>query len=194
MEQTELIERFFARDASVLEDVAADFGTLCQSIAMRFLNSPEDAEECCNDTWMRAWNSIPPQRPSSLRAYLAKITRNLAYDRLRRTSAEKRSAEARILLEELSETLADTQSVEAEADAAALAGCVKAFLGGLSARDRNVFLRRYFYGESAEEIAQRYHLAANHVPVILSRVRSKLRKHLVREGWLTERSVTNECS
>ena len=184
MTDKELIARFQARDESVLRDTAAQYGGYCGKIAAGILGNQEDAEECCNDTWLRAWNAIPPYVPVCMRTFLAKITRNLAFDRVRRNNAEKRSGTIGTALDELAECVAGSENVEAAVDAHALGEAVNAFLHSLPERECNVFLRRYFYTESTAEIAKRYQLKNANVLLILSRTRKKLRSFLTEQGYL----------
>lgn len=180
----EIVALYHARDERALELTAHKYGDYCFTIADNILRSREDAEECVNDTWLRTWNTIPPQRPSSLKYYLAKITRNLSLTRWREMHTEKRGGgEMTLALGELEEFLADTHEMEDPAARTAFADCLNRFLRGLPARECNIFLRRYFYVDTTAQIARRFGLKEANVLLILSRTRSKLRAHLEKEGY-----------
>lgn len=183
MTDADYIMKFQNRDESVLADIGTQYGSYCGAIARKLLDNPEDAEECCNDTWLRAWNSIPPQIPLCLKTFLAKITRNLALDRLRARNAEKRSCVFADTIEELADCVSGNDNVESEIDARAMEECINTFLRKLSRRDRGIFLRRYFYAEEIDDIADRYHEKNSNVLMILSRTRKKLRTFLTEQGY-----------
>ncbi len=184
MDDRKIVALYLSRDESAIEQTSQKYGSYCLSIAQRILGSRQDAEECVNDTWLRTWNSIPPKTPTLLKEFLAKITRNLAFDRYRRQSAQKRGGSAvELALEELEACLPANNTPEAEYRGEELKQCIQAFLRALPERDCNVFLRRYFYTESTEEIAKRYHLKPDHVRLILSRTRKKLKNHLEKEDF-----------
>jgi RNA polymerase sigma-70 factor (ECF subfamily) len=181
----EIIALFFARDERAIEETGRKYGAYCYTVAHRILSAHEDAEECVNDTYLRTWNTIPPQKPDIFKLFLAKITRNLAINRYEMLHTKKRgSGETAAVLEELEECVAGGASPEQEVIAGELGACIDRFVRELPERDGNIFIRRYFYTESVEEIAGRYGLAAGNVSVILHRVRTKLRKYLAKEGYL----------
>lgn len=185
MTDERIIELFWQRDESAVSETALKYGGYCRVVAGNILPSSEDCEECLNDTWLHAWNSIPPQRPKNLRMFLARIARNLAFDRFRKQNAAKRGGgETELILEELSECVSGGNSVENTVLSKELGGAINKFLGTLSERDRNVFIRRYFFAESAEIIAKKYALTANNIMVILTRTRKKLKDYLAGEGLL----------
>lgn len=180
----QIIELYQRRDERAISATDDSYGPYCHSIANRILCSDEDAAECVNDTWLRTWNSIPPQRPRCLRAFLAKITRNLAFDRFKRRHAHKRGAgEIQLALDELEECVASPSDVESEVLLTELKRCIHRFLGQLPEQKRDIFLRRYFYVEPAGDIAKRYGLKKSNVLVILSRTRKELKDHLEKEGF-----------
>lgn len=185
MTDDEIIALYQRRDESAIQATSDSYGPYCHSIADRILGSQEDAEECVNDTWLRAWNTIPPQRPNCLRMFLAKITRNLAFDAFKRGRAGKRGGgELLLALDELEECVSDGSDVESAVITEELRRGVDRFLRELPRRERDVFLRRYFFVESTGEIAERYGLRPDHVLVILSRTRKKLRSYLEKEELL----------
>ncbi|MBE6978041.1 MAG: sigma-70 family RNA polymerase sigma factor [Ruminococcaceae bacterium] len=184
MEDEKIIELYFAREEWAIEETDRKYGAYCKTIAWRILQNISDAEECVNDTWLRVWNAVPPQRPNVFRQFLAKITRNLSLDRWRMTHAEKRGGGAvEVALEELGECIGDGDPATAM-ELEALQKAIQCFLQTLSERDRNIFLRRYFYLEDTAAIARRYVLQSANVRLILSRARQKLREYLQKEGMI----------
>ena len=180
----EIVALYHARDERAIELTARKYGDYCFTISHNILHNREDAEECVNDTWLRTWNTIPPQRPHSLQYYLARIIRNLSLTRWREKHTEKRGGgELTVALDEVEEFLAGTREVEDPAARAAFADCLNRFLRGLPKRECHIFLRRYFYVETTEEIARRYGMKEANVLLILSRTRAKLRTHLEKEGY-----------
>lgn len=187
MEDCRIIELYWQRNAEAITETDRKYGSYCSSIAENILHSKEDAEECVNDTWFNAWNAMPPQRPTVLQMFLAKITRNLSINRFNARSAEKRGGgEIALVLDELAECLASQRDVEEEYAAKELGQFIRAFIRALPERDGNVFLRRYFFTEPVAQIARRYGLTDNHVMVILSRTRKKLKAHLIKGGFIHE--------
>lgn len=187
MNDEQIIELYWQKNADAIRESQHRYGADCHALAERILHSPADAEECVNDTWLQAWNAIPPQRPAHLRLFLLRITRNLAINRYHACAAEKRGGgETALVLEELSECVPDGTDVEGECAARELGECIRRFVRALPEREGNVFVRRYFFGDTAAEIGRRYGLGENHVHVLLSRTRKKLKAQLVKEGFLHE--------
>lgn len=185
MTDEKIIELFWQRDESAVNETALKYGGYCRVVAGNILPSSEDCEECLNDTWLHAWHSIPPQRPKNLKMFLARIARNLAFDRFRKQTAAKRGGgETALILEELSECISSGNSVENTVLSKEIGVAINKFLGTLSERDRNVFIRRYFFAESTDTIATKYALTANNIMVILTRTRKKLKEYLTGEGLL----------
>ncbi len=184
MEDSQIIELYWQKNADAISETADKYGAYCFTIAENILHNTEDSEECVNDTWLHAWNAIPPQRPNVLRMFLAKITRNLSFDRFHAQKAEKRGGgEIALVLDELGECLDGRADTEAAYEAKELRRSIRRFVRALPARDGNVLVRRYFFAESVAEIAKRYGLTENNVMVILSRTRRKLKAHLLKEGY-----------
>lgn len=181
MEDHSIIELFFARVEQAITELAQKYGNLCRSIAYNILLSRQDAEECENDAYLRVWDTIPPTRPDSLRAYVSRIVRNLSLDRVRYYTRQKRSAAYDMLLSEMSECIPDRLDVEQAADDTAIQA-VADYLRTLDAQTRVLFVRRYFHMESVESLAQRYGLKASSVSTRLTRTRSRLRTWLEQEG------------
>ena len=183
MDDQEIIARFFARDEEGLTAARARYEPYCAAVARSLLNDPRDQEECLSDTWLRAWNAIPPQRPRSLGAFLAKITRNLAINRLRDGNAQRRGGgQVPLALEELRECVSPEGSPEGELDRQAAEEALNRFLDGLPPLQREVFLRRYWYLDSLEDIARRAGWSKSRVTTTLHRLRVRLRAHLIQEG------------
>lgn len=183
MEDKQIIDLYFARNEQAISETNKKYGPYCNTIAYRILQSLPDAEECVSDTWLRAWNAIPPQKPNVLRQFLAKITRNLSLDRWRANQAQKRGGgEAEVALEELGECIPGGGDPATVLELEELKNAIAAFLRTLPERDRSIFLRRYFYLEKPAAIARRYVLRQANVRLILSRTRQKLKDYLQKEG------------
>ena len=184
MEDCQIIELYRQKNTDAISATAGKYGAYCFAIADNILHSAEDAEECVNDTWLRAWNAIPPQRPGVLRLFLARITRNLAFDRYQARAAEKRGGgETALVLDELEECLGAGTDTEAAFEAEELRRCIRRFVEALPEREGNVLVRRYFFAEPVADIAKRYGLTENNVAVMLSRTRKKLKTYLAKEGY-----------
>lgn len=187
MDDSCIVALYWNRDPDAIRESDRKYGAYCFSIAHRILHSNEDSEECVNETWLRAWNAIPPHRPQRLSLFLAKITRNLSFDCWNARSAQKRgSGEIHLVLDELAECLSSESDPAGEYEFKELGQFIRQFVTYLPERDRNIFLRRYFFTETAAEIAARFGLSENHVMVILSRTRKKLKLQLQKEGFMDE--------
>ena len=179
MEDRDIIEMYFARDEKALAATSVKYSGYCGSIAMNILSSREDTEECLNDTWLRAWNSIPPHRPNLLRVFLGKITRNLALDRYKARTAEKRvGGEFALSLDELDECVGAVD----ERESAEIGESISRFLRTQPKETRSVFVCRYFYCDSIADIAKRFGISEAKVKTMLFRTRSKLKIYLEGEG------------
>ena len=175
MTDEQIIDLYWRRDEAAISQTAAKYGPYCYAIAYSILSTAQDSEECVNDTYLRAWESMPPQRPGRLQMFLAKITRNLAFDRFKAQRAKKRGGgEMRAVLEELSGCIASGSSPEQQLLGRELENAVAKFVRELPKQEGNIFARRYFYVESIDQIAQRYDMSANTVRVRLSRMRRSL--------------------
>lgn len=180
MEDNKIIELYFARNEDAISETSYKYGHYCHAIAINILASEEDSQECLNDTYMSAWQSIPPARPSSLRAFLGKLTRNIALNLLEKKNAQKRGGgEVTLILSELSDL---GGSLDHFTDELALSEIINKFLATLSEQSRKFFVGRYFYARSIREIARMYKVSENKVTVSLFRTREKLRKALTKEG------------
>lgn len=185
MEDSQIIELYWQKNTDAISETASKYSTYCFTVANNILHNFQDSEECVNDTWLHAWNAIPPQRPGVLRMFLAKITRNLSLDRFNAKNAQKRGGgEITFVLDELSECLAGGDNVETVYESSELEEFIRHFVRALPKRDGNIFVRRYFFTEPIATIAKRYGMTENNVTVHLSRIRKKLKLKLTKEGYL----------
>lgn len=182
MEDAEIIGLYWARDERAVSASDEKYGRLCRSLSQEILGSKEDAKECVNDTWLRAWNTMPPQRPGSLRAYLARITRNLSIDRWRLRRARKRGSGMEELLVELEECLPAAFGTEEVTEARETARVIDGWLDTLSLADQRAFLQRYWYGQRVDAVARQAGCSPNSMAKRLGRLREGLRGVLEREG------------
>jgi len=179
-----IIDRYIARDEKAISYTADKYGKQLVAIANRICYDLDIAEECENDTYLRAWNSIPPHEPRGyFFTFLAKITRNLALDRYKESNRLKRSATIVELTGELSEIIAGNDDTTANAEGEELKNYINSFLRTLHKEKRNVFIRRYWYMDSVAEIADRYSISEGKVKTILFRVRNGLKQYLKKEGY-----------
>lgn len=184
MEDSKIIALYWDRDESAIPVTAQKYGDYCASIARGILNSALDAEECVNDTWLGAWNTMPPHRPEKLAAFLGKITRNLAFHRYRGRRASRRGGgELELVLEELEDVVSGKDLVEEQVDLREMVAAINAFVARLPADKRNLFVCRYWYAVSVKEIARRYHLRPATVSMTLSRLRDRLKQELMEGGF-----------
>ncbi len=183
MDDKEIVDLYWQRNQTAVDETAAKYGSFCHSIAYNILGNHQDAEEAVNDTYLNAWNSIPPHRPSVLSTFLGKLTRRTCIDRWRKRSAEKRGGgQIAVALDELEDCIPDKSSVERELEAKLLSEAISAFVKDLPAAERNVFLCRYWYMDSIETIAKEFGFSQSKVKSILYRTREKLRAKLIKEG------------
>lgn len=178
MKDEQIIALYFERSERALSASAQKYGKYCHSIAYSILSSREDAEECVNDTWLAAWQSIPPQKPKLLSSFFGKITRNKAIDRLSKLLAIKRNCAVLPLMEELAETLPDSEAEAALLDEIVIKDALNRFLYSLPETERNIFLQRYWYCRDVKAIAEEFSLDENRVSVMLYRCRKALKAHL----------------
>ena len=185
MDDSKIIALFFARSEQAIDALAGKYGKLCHWIADNILGNSQDAEECVNDTYLAAWNTIPPQKPNPLRAYLCKLTRNIATNRYHSNTAQKRNSHYDLALDELESCLCSNDTAESHVLAKELSHLLNRFLLDLDRRSRVMFIRRYWYAESVSQLAEDFGMRPNSVSVQLSRIRDKLRKFLKKGGYLT---------
>lgn len=182
MEDKQIIQLYWERAEEAIQATAAKYGRLCWYIAQNILSSPEDSEECVNDTWLGLWNAIPPQRPGRLSAFAGRVTRNLALKRFDYLTAAKRGAEAVCSLEELGECVSGRASVEDELENRRIEEVISRFLWSLEEEKRSIFIRRYWYFDSIQAICRRTGCSQSKVKSMLYHTRQKLRDYLESEG------------
>lgn len=181
MDDSRIIDLYFKRSQDAVKESEAKYGKQCSIIAYNILHSKEDSEECVNDTWFKAWNTIPPQKPSRLSVFLGKITRNLAIDRYRTNHREKRgSGETAVCLDELAECVGYEETFP---EGPSLREALKKFLSEQTAGARKIFMLRYWYVFSIKDIADRTKLTEAAVKMSLHRTRTALRIFLENEGF-----------
>ena len=181
MDDVMIVSLFEARDESALAETQKKYENYCRTIAERILSSREDAEECVNDAYRKAWDTIPPQKPTSLASYMGMLTRQLSLNRLRQNKSAKRGGgDVPLVLEELQECISDRSDVPG-ADDLALRDTLNRFLGELPKRTRMMFMRRYWFTEDVARIAADFGVTEGHVNVLLCRTRKKLKQYLEKE-------------
>lgn len=182
MEDQHIIRLYFDRDQEAIRQTDRKYGGQCRRTARNILTVPEDAEECVNDTYLAAWNTIPPERPRTLGAYLGRIVRNLSISRYRINRAQKRYAGMEALLSELEECVPGRENVEVELERRELGKLLSCWLDALPREERDLFLRRYWYGEAVQDLAREAGLTPNQASQRLFRLRGMLRSLLESEG------------
>ena len=180
MNDKKIIELLFARSQSALTHLQSRFGKYCHSIAYNVLGNDFDAQECVNDTYMRVWDSIPPNKPKDLSVYIGRIARNVSLNRKKQNNAGKRNSSADLAIDELEEMICD-RSMDFS-DGVFIKQALNSFLENLSTKDRRIFIQRYWYAYSIKEIAESAGIEENNVRVKLHRLRDDLKKHLEKEG------------
>ena len=184
MEDRQIIDLYWNRSEEAISQTDKKYGPYCYKIAYNIFGSKEDSEESVYDTYMDAWNAMPPNRPTHLACFLGKITRRISIDRWRgRTAAKRGGKEIDLALDELEWCVSDSRSLEDEIDRKELIRAVNCFLDSLSVTERRVFLQRYWAMESIESIAVTYHFSQSKVSSMLHRTRKKLRIALEKEGF-----------
>ena len=179
MEDEKIVALYWERNENAIRESEMKYGKYCYTVAYNILRSREDSDECVNDTWSGAWNAMPPAKPTKLACFLARITRNIAIDRIRYDSAQKRGAEVESLIEEYWECVPDGNSpIE---DTLALKQAINGFLATLDNKTRVIFMRRYWYSMSVKDIADGMRLSENHISVTLHRTRRKFKDYLTKE-------------
>ncbi len=185
MDDAAIVALFWARDERAIPAAAEKCGVYCASIAGNILPDRRDAEECVSDTYLQAWNAMPPQRPAVLPAFLGRITRNLALNRLRSAAAQKRGGgEAEAVFEELQHIVSDRDTPADALDRQELVAVINDFLAALPETKRRIFVCRYWYFESVPDIAARFALSENRVSVTLHRLRAQLRRCLSERSFM----------
>ena len=183
MEDQQILDLYFARSESAITETDRKYGRYCHSIAYNILEDHEDAKEIVNDTYLKAWTTIPPNRPDPLKPYVGMISRHLSLDRYEEYHTQKRGGQVLLVLEELAECIPDNDSREDIGESVALKDALAKFIRSLPDKTQMIFLRRYWYASSVAEIAEEYGMRENSVNVLLHRTRKKLKDHLQKEGF-----------
>ena len=183
MEDRKIVDLYWQRDENATPETAAKFGGYCRTIAYNILSDAEDAEECLNDTWLRAWNTMPTNRPAKLAPYLGKLSRWISLTRLReKTSLKRGGGETELVLDELAEAVDSGADVEKAVELKELNAALRRFLKSLGETERQVFLARYWFIASIAEIAEKFGFSESKVTSMLHRTRKKLLAYLKEEG------------
>lgn len=185
MEDEEIINLYWNRQEKAISETDKKYGKYCSTISFNILQNREDAKECVNDTYLKTWDSIPPQRPNILKVYLGRIARNLAINQYERKKAKKRDYTLEIALQELNECISSSNNVEEQLDYNELVNMLNVFLSRLSQNNRKIFLERYWYLYSIKEISSNNRISESNTKTILLRIRSQLKNYL-KEGGLYE--------
>ncbi len=183
MTEHEIVQLYLSRDEAAITETKTAYGRLLQSIAYNILHNTQDAEECENETCLKAWNSIPPNKPQKLCAYLCKIARRLALDRYDYNNAAKRSGS--ISLDELEECISSACTAEDRLSSVTLAEHLNKFLASRDYNTRVIFMRRFWFGDSIADIAKNLHASESMVKSRISRTLKQLREFLKKEGYDT---------
>lgn len=184
MEDSKIVQLYWDRNEFAISATSEKYGHYCHSIAKNILGNHEDAEECVNDTYINAWNTMPPNRPKFLATFLGKIIRNISFNRYKYNTADKRGGgELPLVLDELSEIVSGRENVEQEMNHKELIHAINVFLEGLPPKKRMIFLRRYWYTDSIAEIAVQYQMKENAVSMALNRIRFQLHNYLIERGF-----------
>ncbi len=173
-----IIELFFERSEQGLRELDNKYGRVCHNLSYNIVGSRQDAEECVNDAYLGAWNAIPPARPAPLLSYLLKIVRNISLKTYWKKEAAKRSSRCTVALEEIEACIAAPNTVEAEIEAKELARIIESFLDTLTAENRVIFMRRYWFADSCRDIAELTGLTEKNISVHLTRIRKKMKRYL----------------
>ena len=183
MDDSMIIDLFWERSESAINETALKYGNYCTRIAMNILQSREDSEECVNDTYLNTWNAIPPQRPTKLSAFLGRITRNLSFNKYKARNTQKRGGtDIELMLSELEDCIPSGSSVEADYEAGQTAKLIDRFLASSKPENRIIFVRRYWYADSIVAISERFGMSESKVKSSLLRTRNKLKDYLEKEG------------
>ena len=182
MEDSRIVELYWQRSESAITETQRKYGGFCHAIALRILSDRQDAEECVNDTWLRAWNAMPPQRPVLLRPWLGKVVRNLAINRWEKNRAQKRYGGMELLLDELADAVPSPQTLEKRMEAEELGRLISQWLRGLDREDRTLFLRRYWNGEPLQDLARQRGEEPQRLAQRMYRLRCALKAELERNG------------
>ena len=182
MEDAGIIDLYVKRDESAIRETDSKYGTYCNTVAFNLLRIREDAQECVNDTYMAAWERIPPHIPECLRAFLGRVTRNIAIGMYRRKHTKKRFDGIELQLSELEECLPSDENIEQKLDAKLLTGYINDWLDEQPENDRMLFVRRYWYGDLNVDLAKKTGMSGSGMSKKLSKMRESLREYLTERG------------
>lgn len=182
MEDQKIVDLYWERSEAAILETQKKYGRYCHYIAYQILYSDLDAEECVNDTYIKAWNAMPPHKPQLLSAFLGKITRNTALDRYEYAKAKKRAGEVVSILDEMDQCIPDQKSGGSLADELALKEAINGFLRSLPTQTRKIFVRRYWYMSPVKEVARDLDMTVSNVKVTLLRTRNRFKEYLEQEG------------
>lgn len=183
MEDSAIVDLYFRRSENAILETDKKYGRYCRFIAYNILENNEDASEILNDTYLKTWNTIPPNRPDPLKPYVGMISRQLSIDKYEKNIAKKRGGNVEIIAEELSECIPDGKEDADIEDGIGLKIALNKFVGSLPKKTQKVFVRRYWYSSSVAEIAKDFGMKESNVTVLLMRTRNKLKKYLKDEGF-----------
>ena len=178
MNDEQIIGLFFERSEQAITELDKKYGRVCHSVSYNILHNRQDAEECVNDAYLGVWNAIPPAKPNPLLAFVCKIVRNISLKRYEQNTAGKRNSKYDVAIEELGECLSSA-TIEEEIAERELTKMIESFLDSLSKENRVIFMRRYWFSDTYADIAKQVGLTEKNVSVRLTRIRQKLRKHLL---------------
>lgn len=180
MNDEKIIEMFFERSEQAIWELNNKYGKICHNLSYNIVSNIQDAEECVNDAYLGAWNSIPPARPNPLLTYVCKIVRNISLKLYWRKEADKRNSHYTIAIEEIESCLADPNTVESEMEVKELAHIIEEFLDTLTLENRVIFMRRYWFSDSYKNIAEFTGLSEKNISVRLTRIREKMKQYLIK--------------
>lgn len=182
MNDNSIIDLYWNRSETAIQETQLKYGQLCKTIALNILHNNEDSDECVNDTYLAVWNAIPPSRPNHLSSFLGKITRNIALNKYDYYTADKRNSTLTLILSELEESIPSTYDVHSHYGAAETSRLISKFLRSYNQINRIMFIRRYWFSDSISDIAEQFGMSESKVKSTLFRIRKKLKRYLEKEG------------
>lgn len=182
LDDSKIIDLFFERSEQAIIELSQKYGHICSKVASNILNNELDVEECVNEAYLAAWNTIPPQNPKPLLTYICRIVRNLSIKKYHSNTALKRNTYYDVVLNEIEGCIPSATTVEDEYSTKELAHSIDRFLDTLDKENRIIFVRRYWYSDSISDIAEKLQISNHNVSVKLSRTRKKLKRYLMKEG------------
>ena len=183
MEDKQIIELYFNRSEQAIEETSSKYGKLTRSVSYHIVRNEEDTEECVSDTYLALWNTIPPENPNPFVAYILRIARNIAIKKLRYNTADKRNNSYDVSLGELEEVLTGNSDVQKEIEAKEIETVINSFLKDLKKTDRVIFVKRFWFNMTLDEISEETGFSKNYINVHLHRTKERLKAHLIKEGY-----------